>query len=43
VSPGDVRSYLVAAVAIGIAALTARWLPARRASAISPLEAIRAE
>ena len=43
VSPGDVRSYLVAAVAIGIAALTACWLPARRASAISPLEAIRAE
>ena len=43
VTPGDARSYIGAAAAIGAAALTACWLPARRASAISPLEAIRAE
>ncbi len=43
VSPADTVSYACAAAAIGAAALTASWLPARRASAISPLEAIRAE
>jgi len=43
VSPRDAGSYIVAAAAIGAAALAACWLPARRASAISPLDAIRAE
>ena len=43
VSPSDVVSYIGAAAAIGGAALAACWLPARRASAISPLDAIRAE
>jgi putative ABC transport system permease protein len=43
VSATDAASYLGAAAAIGAAALTACWLPARRASAISPLEAIKAE
>ena len=33
-------SYVVAAAAIGAAALAACWLPARRASAVSPLDAI---
>ena len=43
VSSGDAASYVGAAAAIGAAALAACWLPARRASAISPLDAIRAE
>ncbi len=43
VSPRDATSYVVAAVAIGVSALTACWLPARRAAAVSPLDAIRAE
>jgi putative ABC transport system permease protein len=42
-SPSDAASYIGAAAAIGAAALAACWLPARRASAISPLGAIRAE
>ena len=43
VSARDTASYVAAAAAIGAAALAACWLPARRASAISPLEAIRTE
>jgi putative ABC transport system permease protein len=43
VSPRDAVSYVSAAAAIGAAALAACWLPARRASVISPLDAIRAE
>jgi len=43
VSPLDAVSYAGAAAAIGAASIIACWLPARRASAISPLDAIRAE
>jgi putative ABC transport system permease protein len=43
VSSRDFVSYVSAASAIAAAALTACWLPARRASAASPLDAIRAE
>ena len=43
VSPGDVASYAMAVVAIGSTALAACWLPARRASSINPLDAIRTE
>jgi ABC-type lipoprotein release transport system permease subunit len=43
VSPSDGWSYFAAGVAIAVTAVAACWLPARRASAISPLEALRAE
>jgi ABC-type antimicrobial peptide transport system permease subunit len=39
----DATSYAVAVVAIGVVALAASWLPARRAAAISPLMAMKAE
>jgi putative ABC transport system permease protein len=40
ISPSDGVSYVTAAAAIGLAAIAACWLPARRAAGISPLEAI---
>jgi putative ABC transport system permease protein len=43
VSALDAVSYAGAAAAIGGAAVVACWLPARRAAAVSPLDAIRAE
>jgi putative ABC transport system permease protein len=43
ISPRDAVSYAAAAAAIGTVAVAACWLPARRASAISPLESLRAE
>ena len=41
VSPHDAASYAAAAAAIAAAAIGACWLPARRASAVSPLDALR--
>ena len=43
VTPRDAVSYAAAALAIAAAAVAACWLPARRASAISPLESLRAD
>lgn len=43
VSPNDPVSYTIAVAAIGIAALVASWLPARRAMTVTPLEALRAQ
>ena len=43
VSSADPVSYLVAALLIGLVALAACWLPARRAAATSPLTAMKAE
>jgi ABC-type lipoprotein release transport system permease subunit len=43
VSPHDPVSYLATAAAIGIAALLASWVPAKRAVAVTPLDALRAE
>jgi ABC-type antimicrobial peptide transport system permease subunit len=39
----DVPSYLAAVVVLSVAALFASWLGARRATAASPLEVLRAE
>jgi predicted permease len=41
VSPTDLRAYVVTIFAIGIPALVAAWLPARRAASLDPTEALR--
>jgi ABC-type antimicrobial peptide transport system permease subunit len=41
VTPGDPVSYAIAVPAITASALLACWLPARRATRISPLEALK--
>jgi predicted permease len=43
VTPTDGASYATAVLVIGAVALAACWLPARRASAISPLTAMKTE
>jgi putative ABC transport system permease protein len=41
--PTDLLSYLVATTVLSLATLVACWLPARRATRISPIEALKAE
>jgi predicted permease len=43
VRPGDPATYAAAAALILAAAVAACWIPARRATAISPMDALRAE
>jgi len=43
VAPSDPFVYVAAAGLLGIVALAASWLPARRAARIDPLEALRTE
>jgi ABC-type antimicrobial peptide transport system permease subunit len=43
ISAIDAPIYAMVAALLSIVALAAVWLPARRASRISPLEALRAE
>ena len=43
VRPVDALTYLATAAAMLVAALTAAWLPARRATRLDPVTAIRAE
>jgi ABC-type antimicrobial peptide transport system permease subunit len=41
VTPADPGVFALAAVALGVTALAAGWLPARRASRIHPMTALR--
>ncbi|HET7745958.1 MAG TPA: FtsX-like permease family protein, partial [Vicinamibacteria bacterium] len=43
VSPADPLTYATVCVALGLAAWLASWIPARRASRVDPLLAVRAE
>lgn len=43
VTPRDAATYAVAATAIGLSAIAASWIPARRAAGASPLDALRSE
>ena len=43
VAPSDPASYLIAATLLGVMALAASWLPARRATSASPLDVLRVE
>ena len=43
VQPGDPLTYAVVSVILAAVALVATWLPARRASSVDPLVALRAE
>ena len=42
-SPNDPAAFLTAASILGLTALVAGWLPARRASRVDPLIALRQE
>jgi ABC-type antimicrobial peptide transport system permease subunit len=43
VTPRDAASYALAVAVLGLAAVFASWFAARRATAASPLEVLRAE
>jgi putative ABC transport system permease protein len=43
VQPRDPLTYATVAIALGLVALAASWLPARRALAVQPVAALRAE
>jgi ABC-type antimicrobial peptide transport system permease subunit len=43
VTAGDPISYLVAVPMLALAVTLAAWLPARRATRVSPLESLRVE
>jgi len=43
IKPTDVVSYLAAASALGLVALAASFIPARRAARIDPMQSLRAD
>lgn len=42
-APTDLSAYVIASTILAVVALAASWIPARRASRIDPLEALRTE
>jgi putative ABC transport system permease protein len=42
-SPADPVTYIEVLTVLGIAGVTASWIPARRASSVDPMVALRAE
>jgi len=43
VPPTDVVAFGTAAIALGVAAVVASWVPARRAAGVDPIVALRNE
>ncbi len=43
ITPTDVTTYVLVTGVLGLAALTAAWVPARRAVRVDPLDSLRAE
>jgi predicted permease len=43
IRPTDPPTYIATALALGLTALTAAWIPARRAALVDPVTALRAE
>jgi ABC-type lipoprotein release transport system permease subunit len=43
ISATDLTTYAAVVVAIGIAAMIAAWIPAKRAASVDPMVALRTE
>jgi putative ABC transport system permease protein len=43
IQPTDLPTYMATAIALGLTALAAAWIPARHAARVDPVTALRAE